>query len=244
MSSNNFDDVLSRYEHLFASGQYEEAAKLADTFLWKLYANGQEERVNQILVNTINTVEKGMMLSSAMLNLGNILYDKNLYDKARASYLHGIEITDPHDKALRVKLIHSIANTHFMEGNYLLARQYYRDSLKLSKEQKLDAGIAENLTQLSEIARTLGEYDDAEELGRSSLEINIRARRDRGSMRSTQSLCNLAIQLEAIGRSTKAKDLLSFCLEALRSNENKSALELVQHTVSGLPSLDIDSNGA
>lgn len=242
--SNNFAEALSRYERLFASGKYEEAAKLADTFLWELYANGQEERVKQILMNTINTVEKGMMLSSAMLNLGNILYDKNLHDKARASYLHGLDLSDPNDKALRAKLLHSVANTHFMEGNYLRARQYYRDSLELSEDQKFEAGIAENLTQLSEIARTLGEYEDAEQLGRSSLKINIRARRDRGSVRSTQALCNLAIQLEALGRITKAKDLLSFCLEALRSNENKSALELVQHTLSSMPSLDVESNGA
>ena len=79
-------------------------------------------------------------------------------------------------------------------------------------------GVADNLTQLSEIARTLGEFDDAEEFGRASLEINSREQRSNGTLRSTECLRNLAIQLEATGRAERAKELLLFCLDTLASN--------------------------
>src|SRR5581483_8333464 len=120
-------------------------------------------------------------------------------------------------------LLFSIGNTYFMQGDYFTARGYYRDSLELARKQNFVSGMAENLLQLSVIARTLGEYDEAESLGFSGLDLNLQAHRKKGTWNSIQGICNLAVILEATGQGTKAKQLLSSCLTKLDPIEHADA---------------------
>jgi len=235
MSSDALAELVEKYDHLFASEKYEEAAKLGGTILWELYVDGQVAKVSEILGNTINTTSNPVTMSSAWLNLGDVLYDKNLFDKARASYLQGLEVAGSKDSILKARFLYGIANTYFMQGDYTEAKIYYENSLTLSKESGMKSAIADNLLQLSEIARTIGEYDDAEKFGRMSLEINSREKRRHASLRSAQSLSNLAIQFEATGHRDRAKELLLFCLSALQLSENESALDMVRSVLAGFP---------
>jgi tetratricopeptide (TPR) repeat protein len=231
------NDTLNEYRRLFAFGRYDEAAQLVDTFLWKLYADGQVEEAKKILIDIASTAQSRVPIVSAWLNLGDILYRENLYDRARTCYMQGLEI-EAVDSISKAKLLFGVANAYFMEGNYLAARDYYRQSLDISRIHHFSSGMAENQIQLSDIARTLGQYDEAESLARSSLEINVQAHRKRSTIRSVQSLCNLAIHLNAVGEIEKAKGLMEFCLSTLASYNVPTAIVLVQQTLNSFSKTD------
>jgi tetratricopeptide (TPR) repeat protein len=231
MTYNATEDALSEYRNLLASGQLEKATQLAEALLKKLHKDGDLDKVKEIVNNIIATAQGNRDISFACLHLGDVLYRENLYDRARACYLQGLNL-EVDDLIQKAKLLFGAGNTYFMEGDYLTARDYYHNSLKICQEQNFIPGIAENMAQLSDIARTLGEYKEAEMLGRSSLEFNVKLQREKAIMRSTQSLCNLSVQWEAMGEVTKAKDLLQFCQSILQFQENKGAVELVRLTLS------------
>jgi tetratricopeptide (TPR) repeat protein len=209
-------------------------------FLAQLAGEEKREEVQRLLTGITNASDN-KTLSADLQALGDFFYRNDLYDRARVCYQHAQEVTDLQDAEQRVKLLFSIGNTYFMEGDYLTARGHYRDSLDLARKQNFVSGMAENLLQLSNIARTLGVYDEAESLGLSGLDLNLHAHRKRGIWNSVQSLCNLAVILEATGQGTKAKELLSACLAKLDPNEHADAIEQVKKTLSTFPSTNSGS---
>ena len=209
-------------------------------FLAQLAGEEKREEVQRLLTGIANASDN-KTLSADLQALGDIFYHNDLYDRARVCYQHAQHIADPQDTGQRVKLLFSIGNTYFMESDYLTARGYYRDSLDLARKQNFVSGMAENFLQLSNIARVLGEYDEAESLGLSGLDLNLQAHRKRGTWNSVQGLCNLAVILEATGQGTKARELLSACLAKLDPNEHADAIEQVKKTLSTFPSTNSGS---
>ena len=210
-------------------------------FLAQLAGEEKREEIQQLLTRIANTTDN-KALSTDLQALGDIFYRNDLYDRARVCYQHAQEVTDPQDQEQHVKVLFSIGNTYFMQGDYLTARGFYRNSLELARKQNFFPGMAENFLQLSNIARTLGEYEEAESLSLSGLDLNLQAHRKRATLNSIQGLCNLAIILEASGQGTKAKELLSTCLTRLDPHEHADAVEQVKQTLSAFSSPDSGSN--
>jgi tetratricopeptide (TPR) repeat protein len=237
------DEHLDSHQLKQASGSIQDEGSVrfnVPDFLEQVAGEEKREEVQQILARIANASDN-KTLSADLQALGDIFYRNDLYDRARVCYQHARVVTDPKDQEQHIKLFFSIGNTYFMQGDYLTARGYYRDSLELARKQHFAPGMAESFLQLSSIARTLGEYDEAESLGLAGLDLDLQARRKRGIWKSIQGLCNLAIILEATTQDTKAKELLSTCLAKLDPNEDAGAIEQVKHALATFSATDSNS---
>jgi hypothetical protein len=229
---NSSAENIRTYDELFAEGKYADAAHLAATLLWQLYRDDQEEDFQRILLNTAQTTETAP--SVLWLTIGDILFQRNDYDKARSAYFQGFNSSSDDETEVKAKLSYGIGNTHFMEADLLRAKECYEQSLHLCEGQGLTACEAENLTQLSDTARALGDFQGAEAWGKQSFQINLREKRAQGLLRATQSLCNLARYLDGSGNRDGAQQILSFCYAALTIHMDDRPLRLVDAAASEL----------
>ena len=230
---------VGAYDRLFLEARFEEAARVAEGLLWPLYRNGSEDSFMRLLSNTVTTTTSSTI--SLWMTLGDILYKRDAYDRARAFYLEALKLA-PQESEDAAKLLYSIGNTQFLEGDQLQAREYYEKSLALATKLKLVACEAESLVQLSETARGLGDFDQAEQLARRSLEINLRDQRSQGTTRSVQSLCNIALYLDATGRRESAKEVLRLCLSSVIEQTDKQSLPFINQALAQLGLTDAHLN--
>lgn len=213
------------------SGQDKRATDFSNPFLERLFGGSFLDEQKLLLVDTIQTSSNNNEIAQAYLNLGDILYNENRYDRAKACYEQGL-LLDPIDATLRAKLSYGKANTCMMEGDYTAAEKSYHQSLEVFREIHFVPGLAETLIQLSDVARMLGKHRESETFGRESLEVNVRAHRFKGTIRATRSLCNLAVQYEALGEVGRARGLIEFCLQALQLGAiNSDAIRIVEETL-------------
>jgi len=239
MDAGELAAQIEAYERLFSAGHYEEAARLAENLFWPLYQSGSDDIFLRVLTNTASTI--GSATVSLLVTLGDILYKRDASDRARTFYLQALNLA-PQASDEAAKILYSIGNTHFLEGSYFQAREYYEKSLDLGARLQLTACEAENLIQLSEIARGLGDFAQAEHLARRSLEINLREKRAQGITRSVQSLCNIALYQDAAGRHDTATEILKLCLRSVPDQPDGAALRFIRQTLAQLGLTDIHLN--
>jgi tetratricopeptide (TPR) repeat protein len=218
---------LRRYHQLLSSGNQDSAAELARKIITQIKSKEDLELVIKNLGNTDSFV----VSPATWFDLGNALYKSDQFDRAETCYVEALHLLGSSDEGLAAKLYHALGNTHFMVGDYESARQMYRESADRCDKLHLIAGTADNLTQLSDIARSLGDYEEAELLGRAASEINVRKGRIDSLARNIEGLCNLAAQLGATGSNIKAKSLLQYCLDCLQIVPHAGALETVKRTI-------------
>lgn len=221
------DQILKEYNNLFAIGHHSDAIGLSKSLLTQLFKENEFGEIKRIVQNIIDTTHDSDKLSFALVTLGDVLYAENLYDRARASYLHGLNF-EINASPMKSRILGGVANTFFMEGDYLSAKDYYLESLNTARTVNYILGIGESLLQLSEVSRVIGEYKDAEKFLLEALKINTREKREDAVRRCVQNLANLVIHLTATNDKDSAIALVNEAINLLTDWPNIYKTQLLE----------------
>ena len=103
---------------------------------------------------------------------GHIVFDQQNYPEAERVFKESLSIYESlGDTNVRIALISDLGLVACHQGDLVLARGYYEDSLRLSIQNELKENEAQSYLRLGDIARLDGDYDKAGQLYEKSLMI-------------------------------------------------------------------------
>lgn len=156
------------------------------------------------------------------LALGDYYYHRDLYDRAKVSYIRARDHRGNSGEA-RARALVGIGNALTMESDVFDARDAYLSALEEAEASHLGSVAAETLTYLSGTERMLGEYSASEEHARQSLLLNIKLQRKVGMKGAVQNLIDLALLLDVARTPESAELLLVWCEAQLQEAQNYEA---------------------